>query len=86
MATYNTVMFFIERMNQILAFVESVVNSIATIAAGNIGAAANYVEQSMARTIPVILSFLARLIGIGDIADPIRRVTTSITLIVINMS
>jgi hypothetical protein len=78
MATYNTVMFFIEKINQIMALVESVVNSIATIAAGNIGAAANYVEQSMARTIPVILSFLARLIGIGDIADPIRRVIQTI--------
>lgn len=78
MATYNTVMFFIERMNQIMALVNSVVNSIAMIAAGNISAAANFVEQSMARTIPVILSFLSRLIGIGDIADPIRRVIQAI--------
>jgi hypothetical protein len=74
LAIYNTVMFFIERINQILAVVESVINSIANIAAGNIRAAANYVEQTMARTIPVIISFLARLMGLGNIAGSIRRI------------
>jgi hypothetical protein len=71
---YNTVMFFVERINQIMAVVESVINSISNIAAGNITAAANYVEQTMARTIPVIISFLARLLGLGNIAGSIRRV------------
>ena len=33
-ATYNTIAFFIERIKQILAFVEAVVDSIANIAAG----------------------------------------------------
>lgn len=78
LATYNTIMFFVERINQIFAFVESVTNSVASIAAGNIGGAANYIEQSMARTIPIILGFLARLIGLGDIATPVRRVITQI--------
>ena len=74
LAIYNTIMFFIERINQIFALVESVVDSIATIAAGAIGAAANFVEQTMGRTLPVIISFLARLIGLGDIANAIRRI------------
>ncbi len=75
---YNTIMFFIERINQIMALVESVVDSVSSIASGAIGSAANYVEQAMARTIPVILSFLSRLIGLGDIADPIRKVIQAI--------
>jgi hypothetical protein len=74
LAIYNTVMFFIERINQIMALVESVTNSIAEIASGNIAAAANYVEQTMGRTLPLIISFLARLLGLGGISNTIRRI------------
>lgn len=77
-AIYNTVAFFIERIKQILDFVESVVDSIANIALGKIDAAANYVEKAMARTIPVILGFLARLIGLGDVSRAVKKVITAI--------
>ncbi len=70
--TYQTVMFFVQKINQILQFVNSVVDSIASIAAGSLGAAAAYIEQTMARTIPLILDFLARMIGLGDISGKIK--------------
>lgn len=70
--TYTTIQFFIQRINQILDLVESVVNSVAAIASGAIGAAANFVERTMARTIPVILDFLARFIGLGDVAGQVQ--------------
>ena len=70
--TYTTIQFFIQRINQILDLVESVVNSIAAIASGAIGAAANFVERTMARTIPVILDFLARFIGLGDVGAQVQ--------------
>ena len=73
--TYTTIQFFIQKINQILDLVESIVNSIAAIASGAIGAAANFIERTMARTIPVILDFLARFIGLGDVAG---QVTTTI--------
>lgn len=71
--TYTTIQFFIERINQILDLVESVVNSVSAIASGAIGQAANFVERTMARTIPVILDFLARFIGLGDVGGHIQR-------------
>jgi len=71
---YNTVMFFIERINQIITLVEAVVNSIYKIATGAIGDAANWVENAMARTVPVIISFLARLIGLGGISKKISSI------------
>ena len=71
---YNTVMFFIERLNQILDLVEAIVNSIARIAAGQLAAAANFVEEAMSRTVPVIISFLARLIGLGGISAAIKKI------------
>jgi hypothetical protein len=77
-ATYNTVAFFIERIKQILALVEAIVDSIAAIAAGKLAQAANFVERSMARTIPVILGFLARLVGLGDVSTAVKNVITTI--------
>ena len=71
--TYTTVQFFIQRINQILDLVESIVNSIAAIASGAIGPAANLVERTMARTIPIILDFLARFIGVGDVGGHVQR-------------
>ena len=73
LAIYNTIMFFIERINQILALVESIVRSIGSIASGNISAAADFVEQSMGRAVPVIISFLARLLGLGGIGTTVMR-------------
>lgn len=70
--TYRTIEFFVKKINQILALVEAIVDSIANIAAGKISAAANYVEKTLARTIPVMIGFLASLVGLGDISDGIR--------------
>jgi hypothetical protein len=75
---YNTVKFFIDKINEILDLVEAVVNSIAEIAAGRIGQAANFVERTMARTIPVILDFLARFIGLGNVGEQVQTTIRTI--------
>lgn len=72
--TYETIMFFIQKINQIMELVESVLNSVENIANGALGPAAAYVEQTMARTIPLILDFLARLLGLGDVGGMIRGI------------
>ncbi len=74
LAIYNTIQWFIQRIQQILALVNSVVESIANIAAGNLGGAIAYIEQAMARALPVMISFLAGLLGLGRISDRIRAV------------
>ena len=78
MAIYNTVMFFIERGSQIAALAQAVFNSIGNIAAGNVAGAANYVEQTMGRSLPVIISFLARIVGLGGVSDQIKNVIKKI--------
>lgn len=75
---YNVVMFLIERMPQILAFVQSVIDSIDNIVRGKIGAAANFIEQALARTLPIIISFLARLLGLGGISEKIKGIIKKI--------
>ncbi|HMC51025.1 MAG TPA: hypothetical protein VKH20_10315, partial [Solirubrobacterales bacterium] len=71
-AIYNIVMFVVEKAQQIMAFVEAVVNSVHAIATGAIGGAINWIEQALARTIPIVIGFLARLIGLGGISQKIK--------------
>jgi hypothetical protein len=75
---YNVVMFFIERINQILAFVEAIVNSVFEIATGAIDKAANWIEKSLARIVPLIIAFLARLLGISGITERIVKIIKKI--------
>ena len=78
LAIYNLVMFLIERASQIMAFVEAVINSVSSIAQGAIGAAANWIEQALARMIPLVIGFLARLIGLGNISQKIKEFITKV--------
>lgn len=71
---YNTIMFIIERAQQIAALVEAVVDSIDNIARGNLSAAIAYVERTLARFLSVAINFLANLIGLGGISNKIREV------------
>lgn len=73
-AIYNIVMFFIERWEQIVEFVGAVFDSIAEIAMGNIGKASSAVENALAKSLPVIISFLARLIGLGGVGKKVREI------------
>lgn len=83
-AIYNTVMFLIERASQIMALVEAVINSVSAIASGAIGSAANWIEQALAKAIPVVIGFLARLLGLSGITDKIRETIAKARAVVYN--
>lgn len=73
-AIYDIVMFIIERGSEIMSFVNSILDSIAAVAKGNIGAMAERIEESLAKALPLAISFLASLLGLGGIADKVRSV------------
>jgi hypothetical protein len=75
---YNTISFFIERAQQIGAVAASVMDSVGRIAAGDVGGAAQFVEQTMAKAVPVMIGFLASLIGLGGIGNTIRGIIQKI--------
>lgn len=70
-AIYNTITFFIQKIQQIAAVVASFIDSIAAIAAGQIANAAKKVEQTMANTLTVVIAFLAKFAGLGNIPEKV---------------
>ncbi len=79
-ATYNTVLFFVERLRQIAQVAASFIDSLATIAAGTIAPAANRVEQTMAGLLTLVISFLARIAGLGRVSDAVVGIINRIRL------
>jgi hypothetical protein len=77
-AIYDIVMFFIERGKQILDLVNAILDTISSIVSGNIQAMADKVEGALARMIPVAISFLASLLGLGGISEKIREIIETI--------
>jgi hypothetical protein len=75
---YDVVMFLIEQINKIMQFVEAVINSVYEIATGAIGTAANWIEKALAKMVPILIGFLARLLGISGIAQKITSIVKSI--------
>jgi hypothetical protein len=71
---YNTVEFVVDKAKQIADLANAVLDSIASIAAGNISAAASFVEQTLGKAVPVLLGFLADLIGLGGITSKIKEI------------
>ena len=78
MLLYDVVMFFVENWDRIISFVNSVFDSIGAIASGAIGKASQFIEQTLGKTIPMILSFAARFVGLDGIGKAIRKVIEAI--------
>jgi hypothetical protein len=77
-AIYNTVTFFIQKIQQIAAVVASFIDSIAAIAAGQVTNAAKKVEQTMANTLTIIIAFLAKFAGLGNIPEKLVGIVKKI--------
>jgi hypothetical protein len=75
---YKALTFLVNKVNQILALVNSVLDSLQKIVVGDIGSAADWIEQAMARTVPMVLAFFADWIGIGDPAPKIHEIVAGI--------
>ncbi|RZJ48503.1 MAG: hypothetical protein EOO44_21015 [Flavobacterium sp.] len=69
MAIIDVVKFFIQRAAQIMELVKAFTDSIKAIASGNVGAVAKSIENALGRAVPVLIGFLASLLGIGGLAD-----------------
>ena len=73
-AIYNVVMFFVEKGKEIIEFVNSILDSVESILNGGVGAVADLIEGTLAKTIPLIINFLADLLGLGGISEKIKEI------------
>ncbi len=74
MAIIDVVKFFIQKAAQIMELVRAFTESIKAIANGNVGAVAKSIENALGRAIPVLIGFLASLLGISGLVDKVTGV------------
>ena len=70
-AIYSAIQSFIRYLREILEVINSFVNGVADIAEGNVTTAANYLERTMGRAMPIVIGFLANQVGLSGVG---RRV------------
>ncbi|WP_008312527.1 DUF4157 domain-containing protein [Leptolyngbya sp. PCC 6406] len=74
MAIVNIVKFLIERGRQIADLVAAVTGSISAMAEGAMGVAATAIEGALGKSVPVVISFMASLLGLGGISQKIQSI------------
>lgn len=71
---YDMIVAFLERLEQIMAVAQSIFSSVGAIARGQTDAASKFVEETIGRTVPVVIAFLAAALGLGGISSKIKSI------------
>lgn len=69
----DIVTFIVERGAQIIQFVNAVLDAVIAIATGGTGGVPALIEAALAKSIPVLIGALAAILGIGGIADKVKK-------------
>ena len=70
-AIYRVLKWIFENAARLFSFVETIVNGMADIIAGNVSGMANAVEQALARLLSPVIDFFAGFLGLGNLPDRI---------------
>ena len=71
---YDVVMFFVNNASRIAKFVNTVIDSVADIVRGNISGVVDKINDVLGQMVPIIIGFLASVIGLGGIGQKIREI------------
>jgi hypothetical protein len=71
---YDVVMFFVNNIERIGKFVDTIIDSVADMVRGNVSAVVNKIEDVLGQMVPIIIGFLANVIGLGGIGEKIRSI------------
>jgi hypothetical protein len=77
-AIFRAIQSFIRYLRQMLEVVNSFVNGVADIAEGNVTTAADYLENTMGRAMPIVIGFLANQVGLSGIGRRIAEMIASV--------
>ncbi len=71
---YDVVMFFVERGSEIKEFVETIIDAAADVARGGTGGIAEKIEGVLAKLLPLAISFLANILGLGGVGEKVHSI------------
>jgi hypothetical protein len=71
---YDIIMFFVHNASKILAFVNTVIDSVADMVRGNVSAVIDKVDDALGKMVPILIGFLADLVGLGGIGQKVREI------------
>ncbi|MFF3334454.1 hypothetical protein ACFYWX_33725 [Streptomyces sp. NPDC002888] len=70
----DIVTFVVTQGAQIIQFVNSILDAVVAIASGGGGGVPALIEGALAASIPVLIGFLAALLGVGNLAGKVKQV------------
>ena len=73
MTAWSTIQTVIDKGKQIMSVIMNALSSIKEIAAGNVAGAATFIENTVGKALPVVFSFAANFLGIGNIGTRIKN-------------
>jgi hypothetical protein len=71
---YDIVMFFVNNADRLRRFVNTVLDSVADIVRGSVGAVVSKIEDVLGQMVPILIGFLASVIGLGGVGEKIRSI------------
>jgi len=78
MAIIDIVKFFVQRGQQIMAMVQAFIQGVAAVASGNVSAIAGGIENALKKSIPVLIGFLASLLGITGLTEKVQGIIQTV--------
>jgi hypothetical protein len=69
----DVVEFFIQKGKQIQETVDRILDSVESLLSGGEGGVPALIEQTLAKAVPTVITFLADLVGLGDISTTIQN-------------
>ena len=72
LTAFRTVQTLVSQSAQIMGVITNALGSVGAIAAGQVGAAAGFIERTIGGSIPIVLTFLGKVIGLGNFGGRIK--------------
>ena len=75
---YKAIESFVQYITEMLEIINTVLNGIGEIAAGAIAGAANYLENALAESLPIVIGFLANQFGLGKMGKKLAEIIETV--------